>query len=529
MLEHPLSKIRLHFSVTVAGFVLVMAVIVYFIVASNLEATLRHVAGRNYSAATYFFEYKLPEYAHDLIAPSEAVARPSGTAASVPVLLYHGEGATADMSIARFVEHMRALKNAGWNTITLEQFTAFMKGTGTIPDKSFLLTFDDGRRDTFYAVDPVLKDLHFTAVMFVITAFSMPNNGQDAINNFYLSKDELSYLNKSGRWELESHGAEDHRVYNVPSATSTAVASDFTDGQHFLSNLFWLSDASRIETADEFTTRVTKDLADSKQLLETDFGKPVTAFAYPFNDFGEDTLNFPGSRQILDTVVPKEYTFAFYQTWSGDGDKLNYPDPKDYFIKRIEPTATWSGADLLSVLNQGRTKVLPFQSTDFHDDWDGSNWGTIALGSTLSLSADPDTAGAASFLGGSGNWRNYRFTATLDWIRGTTVSLLARHIDNETAYIGCAFSNDQILVEEHNRGSVDTLGSTPYAFNGNKHNATFTLSVSGGTATCAAYGASVSAVLPASVPRTGGIGVEVWSEKNNSARMEIKSVLITPI
>jgi peptidoglycan/xylan/chitin deacetylase (PgdA/CDA1 family) len=42
-----------------------------------------------------------------------------------------------------------------------------MKGEKILPKKSFLLTFDDGRKDSFYPVDPVLKKLNYNAVILI--------------------------------------------------------------------------------------------------------------------------------------------------------------------------------------------------------------------------------------------------------------------------------------------------------------------------------------------------------------------------
>src|SRR3990167_5432927 len=108
-----------------------------------------------------------------------------------------------------------------------------------------------GDDDTFYPADPVLRDLGFTAVMFVITGLSLPGNSDIAVNSFYLNKSELAYMHASGRWKLESHGEADHAGYDVPSASSTAADLRMVESTHFLSNKFWLPEAGRPETTEE--------------------------------------------------------------------------------------------------------------------------------------------------------------------------------------------------------------------------------------------------------------------------------------
>ena len=80
-------------------------------------------------------------------------------AKSVPVLLYHGvvdKSDGANILPEDFKNQMFVLKKAGWQTITLDDFYAFMRGEKQVPDKSFLLTFEDGRKDSHYPVDPLL-------------------------------------------------------------------------------------------------------------------------------------------------------------------------------------------------------------------------------------------------------------------------------------------------------------------------------------------------------------------------------------
>jgi hypothetical protein len=75
------------------------------------------------------------------VASSQALAPTATTAQSIPVLLYHGilpASTGADVtSIDTFKQQMFALKSAGWQTVSIEDFVAAMKGEKTLPPKSF--------------------------------------------------------------------------------------------------------------------------------------------------------------------------------------------------------------------------------------------------------------------------------------------------------------------------------------------------------------------------------------------------------
>lgn len=481
----------------------------------------------------YWVRFKLPEEALAAVTRSsgkEAQATSSAmvSAQSVPVLLYHGEGDSSETPPMHvFVEHMRALRDAGWHTITMKQFKSFMQGTGTVPDKSFLLTFDDGRTDAIYSADPVLRDLGFTAVMFVVTGFSLPGNGDAPISSFYLSKSQLAYMLKSGRWELESHGEEDHRTYNVPSASSTPGNPTFISGQHFLSNFFWLPDAGRMETPEEYVARIRNDLTISKKKLEDTFDISVNAFAFPLNDLGQNTANAPQAGDLIDRIVPSIYPFAFYQTWPGNGDSLNYPNPRAHLIKRIEPTASWSSEYLLATIGGGVAKSLPYTAFTFGPGWK-SNWGKMEPGDKgLELSASQETTGASAYLDGTEAWTNYKMSASANWEYGT-FSLLARYTGENTPYAVCAFSNNRIYLERHTGERLQTVAFKPYAPPTLPSPANFTMSVQGDGATCSAYGVSVSGSI-AGVSRSGGIGATVWTPSTGSAKATLSRLMVTPL
>jgi peptidoglycan/xylan/chitin deacetylase (PgdA/CDA1 family) len=487
----------------------------------NVLPSLRYAFARGSADMWYTVMYKIPSgvfvYANNIPPDTSDYAR------SIPILVYHGEGDTSDMPISVFLDHMRSLKRDGWRTITLDEFEAFMKNGAKLPDKSFLLTFDDGRRDTFYAADPIMKDLGFHAIMFTITGLSLPDNG--TVNRFYLTKTELAYMADSGRWELESHGKLDHLNYAVESTTDSSKQAETVNG-HFLSNKFWNIEANRFETDSEYTLRVKNDLILSKQTLEDVFNTKVIAFAYPFNDFGQSTVNFPGSREILDAIVPTVYTFAFYQHWPGNGDTFNYPDPNTYRVGRIEPEASWSGENLISELDAGRAKDLPFESSSFGLDWIGS-WGKIEKGDELTIAASEDTSGGSAFLNGSKLWKNYTFTATIDWLRGSDVSLIARNTQ-DVNYFACAFSDNNVTIEIHRNGVQTNIATVPHRLQGSKDNMTLGIQVNGPQIACYENGARVASTYANDFPQ-GGVGIQVWNKAFGVALVHVKNVSIQPL
>lgn len=126
---------------------------------------------------------------------------------AVPVIVYHGiapdrafrDADDADLAVdpQRFARHMLLLHHAGYRTITLGQLLAFLEGKPVrLPARAFVLTFDDGRADSWTGSDAMLRELGFHAVMFI-------DVGRIGVDPEYLTWDELASLQRSGRWDVQ--------------------------------------------------------------------------------------------------------------------------------------------------------------------------------------------------------------------------------------------------------------------------------------------------------------------------------------
>jgi poly-beta-1,6-N-acetyl-D-glucosamine N-deacetylase len=241
------------------------------------------------------------------------------SALSVPVLLYHGiiekvdEDDNYSVTKTQFRDQLFALKEAGYRTITVNEYVEFVKGRKELPDKSFLLTFDDGRKDSYYEADPVLKALGFNAVMYV--ASDSFTSGE---SSYYLNKPELKAMIDSSRWEIQSHGFDAPHLIQIDEEGRKG---------HFLSNVMWLKNEKRFETKDEFSTRVLRDFVNWKSYLRDELGIESMTYAFPFGDYGQDTANFPGAKEIVLENAQNVFSIGFEQVRRGSGFTFNYQDP----------------------------------------------------------------------------------------------------------------------------------------------------------------------------------------------------------
>lgn len=94
----------------------------------------------------------------------------------VAVLVYHNiveneEGKLNDkdaLTTQEFDEQLEYLKNKGYTSISLDELYRWKKGETDIPEKSVVITFDDGYYSFKYLVQPILQQYDFNAACFLI-------------------------------------------------------------------------------------------------------------------------------------------------------------------------------------------------------------------------------------------------------------------------------------------------------------------------------------------------------------------------
>ncbi|OEF96707.1 polysaccharide deacetylase family protein [Desulfuribacillus alkaliarsenatis] len=213
-----------------------------------------------------------PEEARALIASLYTIK----PAKDVPVLSYHHllrakenrkySNNNIAISVEMFEEHMSLLNEHGFVTLTMDELALFLDGLIQIPEKSVVITFDDGYLSNFVYAYPILKDYGFRATIFTITGML-----RDEPVEF--DPDLLQFFS----WQE----MDDYRdVFDY---------AGHTHDLHYISmNVSFLKSRSQ--------SRITKDLKQSRDLLGTDY------FAYPYGQY---------NKNIIQALNEAGYTMAF--------------------------------------------------------------------------------------------------------------------------------------------------------------------------------------------------------------------------
>ncbi len=177
------------------------------------------------------------------------------------VLTYHRIGEAVNaweqrycVEPGRFEAHMRTLHSRGYRPCSIESYFAWIVGRASLPDRSFLLTFDDGFMGVFEHARPVLLELGWTATVFVVSGRI---GGDDA-------------------WD-EAHNPARRRHPLMDRAHIERMASE---GFSIQSHSSLHRDLTAISQ-----TKLRNELEGSRVELQALLGSPVHYLAYPFGRF----------------------------------------------------------------------------------------------------------------------------------------------------------------------------------------------------------------------------------------------------
>lgn len=200
-----------------------------------------------------------PVVAPPAAAPTEQAVPDDGV--RVSVLGYHDFSETQPETAMRirtskFRKQMETIRQLGISVISLEDFTAWKRGEKEIPEKSILITLDDGWKSVHTDAFPVLKEFGYPYTLFLYK----------------------NYVDGGGK------------ALTTPMIQEM-VKAGATIGSHSISHPYPVTVKSfRKKGPDAYDAYLRKEMGESKRFLESKFGVKVTTYSYPGGFFTEEML-----------------------------------------------------------------------------------------------------------------------------------------------------------------------------------------------------------------------------------------------
>ncbi len=265
---------------------------------------------------------------HRTVIPPPDPARADSTNPRILILAYdriNDRGTEGQVTPEVLHGQLEALRQEGFEPITLQELVAFYSQARALPSKPILLTFDFGYLDTYDAVDPILRAMAWRAVMFLVT------NRQERRDSAYLYWDRVQRMVDSGVWEIGAQGHVSHDP--IPIDQHGTLGS-------FLVERMWLDAAGRRETVDEFTSRVRTDYEASRLAIESNLRNyRVLACASRIGFLGATPHNvFEINREAMASL----FSLGFVEDRFGVNDRLSDP----HRLKRLRVNPRWSASTL---------------------------------------------------------------------------------------------------------------------------------------------------------------------------------------
>lgn len=200
----------------------------------------------------------------------------------IPVLMYHHLeehiNNTTVISPENFENQMRALKGAGYHTISVQQLYDYLNGQTPLPPKPILITFDDGYLSNYEKAYPVLKKYDMHAEIFVIASRILENDEkiQQPKEIPKMSWEQLKEM--KDYMTIQSHTWDLH--YKLPSENGrlngAVYGPGFVDGQ--------------LESYHAYEERVRNDFIRSRKIIKEKLGYEPIAISYPYGIHSPSTI-----------------------------------------------------------------------------------------------------------------------------------------------------------------------------------------------------------------------------------------------
>jgi len=190
--------------------------------------------------------------------------------AKATVLMYHSINTNSLFFTVRsenFAEQMAYLKNKRFNIISLNQLVELIEEKKLIPQKTIVLTFDDGYKDNYFSAYPILKKYNFPATIFLVPDLigQTTRNRQNIVFKM-LDWPQIQEMHQSGLIDFQPHSLTHQKLDRIKS------------------------------------TEVEHEVKESKIIIEEKLNKKCYFFAYPGGNFNEaaiDILKENGFRAAL--------------------------------------------------------------------------------------------------------------------------------------------------------------------------------------------------------------------------------------
>lgn len=183
-----------------------------------------------------------------------------------------------DVGIEHLEQHLDWLKNKGYKIISVQNVLDAASGKLPLPDKSALLTFDDGYQSFYTRVFPLLKKHHYPATLALVGTWMDGNVTASEPGKPLLSWAQVRELVQSGLVEIASHSYDLHKgvIANPQANTQAAAITRLYDDPMLV-----------YETDVEYRERINTALLKSAEFIFQHAGVRPRVMVWPYGEYNQ--------------------------------------------------------------------------------------------------------------------------------------------------------------------------------------------------------------------------------------------------
>ena len=246
--------------------------------------------------------------------------------ADVVILMYHSilkssNGSKYIVSPTAFENDLKFLSENGYKTVLMQDLIDFVYEGTSLPEKSVVLTFDDGYYNNYVYIYPLLKRYNAKAVISIVGEYTdeYSNNNDTHVNYAHLSWDNLREMSESGLVEIQNH------TYALHSYDKGRKGCSIKSG----------------ESVEAYTEMLTKDIGRLQNECLENLGKAPEVFTYPFGFICDESYD-----------IVKNLGFRASLSCREGLNTIERRPEQLYLLKRYLRTPRRGAADIISQLNQ---------------------------------------------------------------------------------------------------------------------------------------------------------------------------------
>lgn len=180
----------------------------------------------------------------------------------------------------QLVAQLHWLHQNGYQAISVDQILEAKQGGKSLPPKAILLTFDDGYRDFYTRVLPLLRSFNWPAVLAPVGSWLLTPDSQSvdfgdiqSPRSMFLNTAELRQTARSPLVEVGAHTFNSHMgsLGNPQGNLMPRIA-----------NHLYLPDQKRYETSEEYKKRVREDVRAITKTVTDATGRKPRVWVWPY-------------------------------------------------------------------------------------------------------------------------------------------------------------------------------------------------------------------------------------------------------